>query len=68
MKPITHILVAAAALSPVIAFADGPGAGLTAQYETAFMKMAIDHHFAALRMTELAAGTGLPRGEHSGGN
>jgi len=54
-------LAAAAVLCPVLAFADGPGAGLTAQYETDFMKMAIDHHFAALRMTELAAGTDLQR-------
>lgn len=60
--PTTSCFTAAAvALSPVLAFADGPGAGLTAQYETAFMKMAIDHHFAALRMTELAAGTDLQR-------
>lgn len=34
-----------------------PGRGLTAPFEVEYLKMAIDHHFAALRMTELAAGT-----------
>lgn len=47
-------LVAAAAAS---ANADAPGKGLTAKFEIEFMQMTIDHHFAALRMTELAAGT-----------
>ena len=32
-----------------------------ARFEVDFMKMAIDHHFAALRMTELAAGTDTQR-------
>lgn len=35
-----------------------------AQFEIDFMKMAIDHHFAALRMTELAAGTDVQRDVH----
>lgn len=46
---------------PVASRADVPGPGLTARYEVAFMESTIDHHFAALRMTELAAGTDLQR-------
>src|SRR5579883_1723857 len=34
-----------------------PGTGLTAQFEISFLEFTIDHHFSALRMTELAAGT-----------
>lgn len=41
--------------------ADGPERGLTARFEIEFMQMAIDHHFAALRITELAAGTDMHR-------
>lgn len=37
--------------------ADDPGRGLTGPFEVNFMELTIDHHFAALRMTELAAGT-----------
>lgn len=39
--------------------ADQPGRGLTAEFETEYLKFIADHHFAALRMTELAAGTQL---------
>ena len=39
--------------------ADGPGPGLTGSFERAYLHFIIDHHFAALRMTELAAGTQL---------
>lgn len=38
-----------------------PGRGLTAQFEVEYLKFAINHHFAALRMTELAAGTDTTR-------
>lgn len=38
-----------------------PGRGLTAQFEVEYLKMTINHHFAALRMTELAAGTDTTR-------
>lgn len=38
-----------------------PGRGLTAQFEVEYLKFAVDHHFAALRMTELAAGTDTTR-------
>ena len=36
---------------------------MTAKFEVNFLKMTIDHHFAALRMTELAAGTDEQRDE-----
>lgn len=39
------------------AFADDPGRGLTAPFEVAYLKFIADHHYSALRMTELAAGT-----------
>lgn len=48
-------------LFPIAAIADGPGQGTTARFEVEFMQTTIDHHFAALRMTELAAGTDLRR-------
>lgn len=37
--------------------AEQPGRGITAPFEIDYLKFIIDHHFAALRMTELAAGT-----------
>lgn len=37
--------------------ADSPGRGLTAQFEQDYLTFIIDHHYSALRMTELAAGT-----------
>jgi uncharacterized protein (DUF305 family) len=43
-------------LAPSAVLAD-PGTGLTKQFEINFLEFAIDHHFSALRMTELAAGT-----------
>lgn len=48
-------LLAAAVAGP--AKADGPGPGLTGPFERAYLRFIIDHHYAALRMTELAAGT-----------
>lgn len=39
----------------------GPGRGLTKDFEIQFMESTIDHHFSALRMTELAAGTAQQR-------
>lgn len=39
----------------------GPGRGLTKHFEISFMEFTIDHHFSALRMTELAAGTDTQR-------
>jgi uncharacterized protein (DUF305 family) len=46
---------------PLPLAADGPGRGLTAQFEIDFLKFTIDHHSGALRMTELAAGTDTKR-------
>ena len=39
----------------------GPGRGLTKDFEVQFMESTIDHHFSALRITELAAGTAPQR-------
>ena len=55
-KSLAAVLACAGTL-PLPALAEGPGHGLTARYEVEFMEMTIDHHFAALRMTDLAAGT-----------
>lgn len=44
-----------------IAHADGPGRGSTAQFEKNYLVFIIDHHYSALRMTELAAGTDTTR-------
>ncbi len=41
--------------------ADEPGRGLTASFEIRYLKFIVDHHYAALRMTELAAGTDATR-------
>lgn len=46
---------------PPPAFADQPGRGRTAQFEVTYLRFIIDHHFSALRMTELAAGTDVVR-------
>lgn len=54
-------IAAAFAAATTAVHADAPGAGLTARYEVEFMQFAIDHHFSALRITELAAGTDLQR-------
>lgn len=48
-------------LLPGVAAADEPGRGLTAEFETNFLKMIIDHHYSSLRITELAAGTAVHR-------
>lgn len=54
---VSFALVCAGAM----AHADAPGSGLTAAFERAYLTSIIDHHFSALRMTELAAGTDLTR-------
>ena len=59
----TAVMVALCVWGAGKARADEPGRGLTARFETQFMMQAIDHHYAALRMTELAAGTDLTREE-----
>ncbi len=45
------------ASSAGMAHADGPGRGATAQFEKNYLVFIINHHYSALRMTELAAGT-----------
>jgi uncharacterized protein (DUF305 family) len=43
-----------------------PGRGLTAAFEVDFLKSMIDHHYSALRMSELAAGTDTTRNAELG--
>lgn len=54
----TAVLIA---LSGKLATAAEPGRGLTAAFEISYLKSIADHHFSALRMTELAAGTDSTR-------
>lgn len=54
---ISLALVSTAAVT----YADAPGSGLTAAFEREYLTSIIDHHFSALRMTELAAGTDVMR-------
>lgn len=49
------------ALSVRVVHADEPGRGLTAAFEQNYLEFIIDHHYSALRMTEIAAGTDLQR-------
>ncbi len=64
--------VAAAALALALPFPavqaqeSGPGRGLTATFEVDFLKSMIDHHYSALRMSELAAGTDTTRNPELG--
>ena len=58
---VAAVLITSAATLSAPALAEGPGAGITARFEVEFMQFAIDHHFSALRMTELAAGTDIHR-------
>lgn len=55
------IAVSAWLLGTTTAHADQPGRGLTGPFEVHYLKFIIDHHYAALRMTELAAGTDVTR-------
>lgn len=67
MKSLNTIVgTLALAVAQTTALADAPGQGQTARYEVEFMRMAIDHHFSALRMTELAAGTDVHRATEIG--
>lgn len=43
------------------AIADAPGRGATGPFEKAYLTFIIDHHYSALRMSELAAGTDRTR-------
>lgn len=57
LKPTMLALVSITTFTGSSAHAKEPGRGLTAQFEIDYLQFIIDHHFAALRMTELAAGT-----------
>ena len=46
---------------PIQSQADQPGRGANAAVEVQYLAFIIDHHFSALRMTELAAGTDVTR-------
>ena len=54
-------VLALSALAVPPAQADAPGRGQTAQFERDYLTFIIDHHYSALRMTELAAGTDTQR-------
>ncbi|MFC7516676.1 DUF305 domain-containing protein [Herbaspirillum sp. GCM10030257] len=56
---VTALTLSAIVMTP--AQADGPGRGATAQFERDYLTFIIDHHYSALRMTELAAGTDVQR-------
>lgn len=58
---IALCLFALATLSGIDAVAEGPGDGRTTSFEIRYLKFIADHHYAALRMTELAAGTDQQR-------
>lgn len=51
------VLLATSVLSTAPAQAAGPGNARAAAFEKNYLRFIIDHHFSALRMTELAAGT-----------
>lgn len=55
----THVWVIAVLLLGTAAttIADTPGRGRTAAFEINYLRFIINHHFSALRMSELAAGT-----------
>ena len=51
------MLLACLMSAPSLTQGAQPGVGLNAEFEVEFLTSIIDHHFSALRMTELAAGT-----------
>ncbi len=59
------VVFAAALLVGLAANANSrePGRGKTGPFEVKYLKFIIDHHYSALRMTELAAGTDPTRDE-----
>lgn len=54
---LSAVTLVFSAVTPSLALADAPGRGPTAQFEKDYLVFIIDHHYSALRMTELAAGT-----------
>lgn len=60
-KSLAASLLALSLFLPGQASADEPGRGISAQFETEFLRAIINHHYSALRITELAAGTDVHR-------
>lgn len=60
-KALATAILTVTSLAVLPAHADGPGRGRTAQFERDYLTFIIDHHYSALRMTELAAGTDTQR-------
>lgn len=58
---LSLVLLGQLAVLPGVVRADEPGRGLTRDFEINYLKFAINHHFTALRLTELAAGTDRSR-------
>jgi uncharacterized protein (DUF305 family) len=65
MPNVSRIQLAALTIFTVmlatVVRADMSGKGMTAPFEVSYLKFIADHHYAALRMTELAAGTDTTR-------
>lgn len=55
------VALSALTLLPPSVSADSAGRGATAQFEREYLTFIINHHFSALRMSELAAGTDAQR-------
>lgn len=55
------VMASLLAVASTGAQADQPGRGATGPFEVDYLKFIIDHHYSALRMTELAAGTDIRR-------
>lgn len=55
--PRVALVACLTSMGAINAVAEEPGTGKTAHFEVHYLKMMIDHHYSALRMTELAAGT-----------
>ena len=60
-KIITAALIALSVVASSAGHGEEPGRGITAPYEVGYLKFIIDHHYSALRITELAAGTDVTR-------
>jgi|GEM_PF-665098 len=58
---VASAIAAALTIAIIPAQADAPGRGSTAQFERDYLTFIIDHHFSALRISELAAGTDQQR-------
>lgn len=61
VKGLCLLMVLSLIMIHPVASADEPGRGRTAPFEVAYLRFIIDHHYSALRMTELAAGTDIQR-------